>query len=434
MTLKRILLLALCCGFLAPTATAQYGLHVGAMYGQLSSQKFQPANINFGDYEKFQIGALGSGWAGNSHASLQGLLFNGGTITGETIDRVLDQSGENMAITAGYALSLLQVNVKVGSLPLGFYLDEYQSVSAGLNSSATPGLVLRGNAPYAGETVSDENLFGTRTHVRELGIGTGISTGKLKLGFRLKFLQGLAFDDLKQANYSLFTEEDGTFIDLVADYDLYRSINASPSGLFDFQGFGVGVDLGAVLKVNDNLSAGIAVNDLGAIFWDAKRYNNQVDIRFEGINVVNLFQDSLSNEIERQVDSLQNLLLPDSTLENYTQVLGTTVRLHANYTLNEKSYLVGTFIYAPMTTNAYSRLPLLNVGYYRMLANDLAVGANVYGGGTDLIGFGVMGGYTIRAGEKVKINLMIAADNILGVALPSVGKGASLSGGLSVSY
>lgn len=162
---------------------AQYNIQSTLLRDHVWSQANQPANIVEGDFEKFRYGAQGSFWFGNSHAPLDGIFAEGGYITDAVKDRLLGDLKAKEDISAGYHLGLAAVNVKFGEQRVGFYLDDYASVYTRFNNPNTLGLVLKGNGPYAGDTVSDRDISGKLLRTRELSVGTGWKWDKLSLAF-----------------------------------------------------------------------------------------------------------------------------------------------------------------------------------------------------------------------------------------------------------
>lgn len=412
---------------------AQFELQPSLLRGHVWSQTYQPANIVEGEYEKFRYGAIGNLWLGNTHAPLKGIFAEGGFITDEVKDRLIGDLKANEDISAGYHLGLAAVNVKIGEMPLGIYLDEYNTVYARFNNPNTMGLILRGNGPYAGDTVSDSGIRGALVRTRELGVGTGFKGDKFSFGGRLRLKQGIRMAELANLDYALYTDTLGTQVSVSADYDLYTTPKLGKTGLFAFQGFGLGVDLGARYMASDKLDFELAVTDIGFTSWRTNHMNESVDVNWEGISITSLLVDSVSPIIEDQVDSIKEILLPDTTEDNHLLIAPTVVRLGGTFHLNEQASLSGTVIWSPIASGARTRLPMINVAYQHEVITGLTVGANVYGLGLDTYGVGAMANYLITAGS-VGIDVLVGSDNLLGWIAPSIGRGMSVYGGVGVSF
>ncbi|MFN8396798.1 MAG: DUF5723 family protein [Bacteroidia bacterium] len=412
---------------------AQFELQPSLLRGHVWSQTYQPANIVEGEYEKFRYGAIGNLWLGNTHAPLKGIFAEGGFITEEVKDRLIDDLKPKEDISAGYHLGLAAVNVKLGELPLGIYLDEYNAVYTRFNNPNTLGLILKGNGPYAGQTVSDSAIRGAIVRTRELGVGTGFKTNKLSIGGRLRLKQGIRMADLANLQYALYTDSLGTQVHAFADYDLYTTPKLGKTGLFAFQGFGLGLDLGARYTVFDKLDFEVAVTDIGFTSWKTNHMKETVDVNWEGISITSLLVDSVSPLIQHQVDSIKAILLPDTTEENHLLIAPTVVRLGGTYHLSEQASLSGTLIWSPLASGARTRLPMINVAYQHEVIEGLTLGANVYGLGLDTYGVGAMANYTITAGS-VGIDILAGSDNLLGWIAQGIGRGMSVYGGVGVSF
>lgn len=420
---------------LADQAYSQYGLQVGNLHNRIWSQAYNPANIAFSSKGAIEIGAMGTGWFGNNNATLDGIFAENNVITQATADRLVGELSTGNALTAGYTLDLLSVNLDLGERRWGFYLGSGLSASAEFNEAQTLGLVLKGNGPYKGDTVSDSGITGNFYQVNSIGAGTSFDLSeKLKLGARLNLLQGSQIFDLQESSYSLYTSSNGTQVDLDADYAFYTIADTGSTNLFSFNGLGASVNVGLVYQLNEKIQLEAAITDLGMLSWMTDKKSRAVELdAFEGIFIENILADDLAGIIEDEVDSLTALVTPDSVRENYNMMTPVRLRIGGTYTLNEDAQLSATVIYSPLRQGAHTPLPLLNVAYQHEVMDGLKFGANVYGGGYDTYGVGLMGTYRVVT-TKVDIDLLIGGDNLTGLFLPSAGRGMSAYGGVGVTF
>ncbi len=411
---------------------AQYDLQPTLLRSHVWSQTYQPANIVEGEYESFRYGAIGTGWLGNRYAPLKGVFDENGYIQEATKDRLIGDLGTYEVISAGYHLGLAAINFKIGELPIGIFLDEYNTVNAEFSNPKTLGLVLKGNGPYAGQVVSDE-VSGNISRVRELAFGTGWKTDKLSFGARLRIKQGIRMANLAYSHYSLYTAANGTEVELEADYDLALTPKLAKPGLFAFQGIGAGVDLGVRYQLSEKLDLDLAVTDFGFTSWKTNQLADEVNVNWEGFSVTSLFMDSVSTIIQDQVDSIKGILLPD-TIEGRTMLMAPmSIRASATFHLNEQANLSGTIVWNPIAIGAPTRLPLISVAYQHELIEGLTVGGNVYGLGLDTYGFGAMANYQFTVGSA-SFDILAGSDNLLGLVVPSIGRGMSVYGGVGVGF
>lgn len=404
----------------------QYGLQTGQLSTSAWSQRFQPANIVEGDYQKFRYSAQGAGWVGNTDLQLKGLW--GGYISNEEKDHILAQIQDGLQASGGYNVGVANVNVRIGSQVLAFSLDQDLSATGHLGNANTIGLVLKGNQPYAGTSVQEDDLWGTFTQTRTLGIGSAWKFGDFSLGARLNLIQGSRFAELDHATFDIYTAPDGEYIDIDAEYDLYTTKQGS-TGPLKFNGMGAGIDLGFAYQASEKLRLDAALIGAGFTNWNGSQVRDTVQLRWEGVSLANLLEDSLPAEIEHQVDSLQGLLFPDTVDAQRRILLPFQVRIGGSYALGEHGVIGLQLVYVPMRSGAQTPMPVINVNYRHEVISGLLLGANAYFGGADGFGVGAMAAYTLPLGTS-KLHIMAGGDNLVGLIAPGVGRGFSLYGGL----
>lgn len=411
----------------------QYGLNTAHLQSNPISQRYQPANILECGEAKFRYFGTASIWGANNSFDLAGILAENGTITDAAAQEMVDGIGNSFRANFGMDVDPAFVNAQIKGRMWSFGVDQQIKFGAGSKASGTLGLILLGNKSYQGETIEDQGLNFIRMKYRSLSVGTGFDLGKIKLGVRGKLIQGSRFIQLRNSQYSLYTETDGTRIDVDADYDLLRTKEFNGISLAKTQGFGLGADVGMLMDLNDKMTLSAALTDVGFIAWpNVKRYNNNVSLSYEGISVSSLFADNLDSTVQQSVDSLIDLMLPDSSELTYTMLLPMSIRVGLRYNLSEKDVLIPELIYSPMNNGAKTALPLLNVAYQRELHSMITVGANLYGGGTDLYGVGLMADAHFPSGP-VQVHIHLATDNIIALIAPGAGRGFGLFGGIGLS-
>ena len=415
-------------------AEAQFGLQTGLLRDRIWSQTYNPANLSFTEFETFQFGSRADGWFGNNRATLDGVFAENNTITTETANRLVSELGNDNVLNAGYSWDLAMANCQLGEMKWGFYLSQGISATVGFNEPRTLGMVLNGNGPYAGDTIADDDVWGRIQRWRGLGAGTSFDLGdKLKLGVRLNLLQGIRLFDLESTSYQFYTSANGTEIDLDANYTFRMTPGFSNPQTFDFNGLGASVSAGIVFELNEQMSIEAALTDLGMISWTTDKNSRLVQIEdFQGIVINSILTDSLDGLLDSQVDSLENLVIPDSTRESFATLTPVRLRLGWNYQIGENGLLNATIVYNPLRSGTYTALPLISVAYQHEVIDGLKFGANAYALGHDTFGFGLMGTYRLDVG-KAKIDLLAGSDNLTGLLLPSVGYGFNVYGGVGLT-
>lgn len=412
----------------------QHGLQRSRLSRSIWSQQWQPANLIYGDSLQFRYGGDAALWFGNAHASIQGVFAENGFITEEVKDRLVDELRAGEVISAGYDIGLASVNVRIKNRTWGFYLRQHRSGLAGFDNPNTLGLILKGNGPYAGETISDPDIFAKILNYRSLGVGTAFDFDKIKLGVRLNLLEGRRMLDLDRMSYSLFTSANGTELDLSASFDLYGTPTQSNLELFEFQGLGASLDAGLIYQVNEKLQIDFALVNLGYLNWTSNNLLHDVNIEdWEGVFVTNIFEDSIPALVEQEVDSLEQLIFPDTVAGNHGFLTPMSIRLGGTYRLGTNNQIGCLIVYSPIRQGAHTRLPLTSVIYQHQVIPGLQLGANAYFGGSDTFGFGAMANYGFTVGSA-NFDVLLGSDNVLGFALTSVGRGFNIYGGLGVGF
>ncbi|MEM0998712.1 MAG: DUF5723 family protein [Bacteroidota bacterium] len=417
---------------LGPTQSwGQQGILLQQMPDRIWSQRFQPANLLNGEYSSFRYGGQGSVYAGNAQATLDGIFVADGFITEAAKDQIISQLGPDQVVNLGYHLGLAAVNIKAGNLPLGFYLDQRLDATVGFNDPNTFGLIFKGNGPYAGDTVSDAGISGRLYSTRRLGVGTAFEFGKLKFGVRLNLIQGLRMADLDRLNYSLYTHPDGIQIDLQANYSLSATADLGNVGIASFQGFGASLDLGVTYDINEKFRVEASVTDAGFTSWQTEKIEDNIDIDWQGVSITSLFDDSIPEILEAEVDSLRELVFPDTVQSNLTLSTPLSLRLGGTMQVGDHGELGAMIMFNPSRSGGFTQLPLINLRYQHEVVTGLRLAANAYGGGTDVYGVGVMAAYRLAINDWA-VDLALGGENVIGYLAPSAGRGFSFFGGIGV--
>lgn len=443
----RSLIALFCFIFLVAGSTfSQHGLGLALMSNNVLSQKYQPANILETKVSKvyyslvldsdstyFKYAADFSGWAGSNQTTFDGVFGENGYIPVEVRERIAADLGNGGKFGGGLNLGYVNLNVKINERQFGFFLDENITGNVRLNNGKTAGLALLGNKPYLGETITDENIQANFQRTRSLGVGTGwdfLDNQKLKIGVRAKIYQGVQFNQLNDLDYSLFTEENGIRVDINSNFDYIQSDNDKAINMFTFQGIGAGADFGIIYEIDTGIQISASILDAGVMFWNAEQYQNDFEVSWEGLDIGSLIGGNLANT-DSIIDSLTNIVLPDSSEISYIAPTGTRVSLAAEFDLNKKMKLGAQIWYSPLLNGPYTPLPILNVSYLCKLHSRFQIGVNAYGGGMEMYGFGAVanGNFHIKA---TRFDLTVGSDNLAGIVAPSFGRGFNVFAGIGV--
>ncbi|MEM6261195.1 MAG: DUF5723 family protein [Bacteroidota bacterium] len=428
--MKRHLILLFLIAVASPLLYGQYGLHLQFAREHLASQQFQPANILFQPAQKFAVGSDVGFWAANNNISFDALLLEDNFVSEEAKQEILDQLNGSTQFQAGFQAAYGHVNVRIKDQLWSFSFRDKFNLGLGFENPNTAGLILEGNADYAGQTVSDDDVRFHLIQYHELAIGRGFQWGKIKAGVHAKLLAGRNMVQVDPLSYSLFTESDGSQIDLTGDFAYADDQPASgyPTG------FGGVIDMGIIYEYSEKITFQASILDVGAISWDSRELTGDESFSYEGFDLGDLIGDDGSGDFVFIADTLENTFVIDSQETRITTVLPTRISLGGTYQLNEKSQLLVS-LHSGLTSFAPSLgIPLLHLGYDRKLKSWLNIGGSLYGGGGDLYGVGLHGRAGIPVGEDKKIGVILSADNVLGLVIPSISRGISLNGGLSFTW
>ena len=260
-------------------------------------------------------------------------------------------------------------------------------------------------------------------------------TEQLRIGAKLKVLLGVGRADVKMENVQAdLNDENKWLITANAQADVsikgftykqkekeykqkpgtYSYVNKLDVSGFGLNGFGLGVDLGASYKLNDDWSFSAALLDLGFIRWayDMQARNINGTFEFNGFHDADVSKSS-PNSLKNQGDGYSDQLADFAHLQDQgdqggrTTGIGTTLNLGAEYTLPMYRQLSFGLLSSTRIQGAYSWTEA------RLSANWEALrwldGGMTFGVGS----FGASAGWLINIHPK-GYNFFIGMDHILG--------------------
>lgn len=279
-------------------------------------------------------------------------------------------------------------------------------------------LGLEGNSSFIGRELDLSQLAGDTRYYREIGIGywKDFPDKKFTIGARLKYLIGFfnasssnSFDGkmtISEDNFNTkFEFSNATYntsgVDLFSD----GSSAAISSHLIGNSNTGFGLDIGANWQINKQLSAAVAINDLGFINWkvDPKNYSIQdTTFTYRGITLkdVDDFQQTLEDSISNKFQSLE-------TTNSYKTSLNSRIYASMTFEIDDKSKVTGSIA----NHGVLGRLRMLYaVGYTRKLGKIFTVSGNLIKSPQHGIDLGI--GYTIDLGP---VQFYLASDKLIGL-------------------
>jgi hypothetical protein len=279
-------------------------------------------------------------------------------------------------------------------------------------------LVLKGNSSFIGRELDLSKVAADARYYREIGLGywKDFPDQKFTIGVRLKYLIGFFnasssnnFDGkmtISEDNFNTnFDFSNATFntsgVDLFSD----GSSAAISSHLIGNSNTGFGIDLGANLHINKQLSMALAINDVGFINWkvDPKNYNVQdTTFDYRGITLkdVDNFQQTLEN-------SISDKFVSNETANAYKTSLNSRIYASMTFQIDPKSKITGSIA----NHGVLGRLRMLYaVGYTRSFGKVFTVSGNLIKSPQHGVDIGI--GYTVDLGL---VQFYLATDKLIGL-------------------
>jgi len=425
--MKRILFLI----YLLPLwALGQSGLHLQYMANAPTGQFYQPALLTEMQMNTLRLSGGGGAWLKSASVTYETLQGISNFLTDDFKRQLIADLDTDNSFQMGYDYNQM-LNFKAGKARLGISWRNRWGLNGDFENPLSMGLLLRGNASYAGEIISDEGIMLRNFRYWELGLSAASTIGeKVKLGVRAKLLLGQRFLGIENLDYNLFTATDGGRITVDGAYDF----------VFDAVGneatdnIGLGVDLGIIYDINEKWRFQAAAVDIGYINWNADRYQNSFDLDYEGVDLQDLITTSDGSNAVFITDTLRTLLTPDSTRETFATSLPMQLSMAIGRKIGEKGQLMLSGHVAPGDIAPRFDQVLVNLAYHHQFTKWLMLGVNAYGGGPDTYGLGAVGMIQIVKGDELFVSIYGGMDNALGLLLPAQGQGSGAQVGVSMGF
>jgi len=169
-------------------------------------------------------------------------------------------------------------------------------------------LTFYGNQPFTNQTLNlDKSNFNSLSYsYLEVSYGQSSISKRNKSSFwaDLAFLIGHNFSTINLNEASVFTEQNGAYLDISLSESSITLSDTSTSNLA--KGFGAKLDL-FYLRETENSKFLFSTENIGTIFWrNSEAAFLDTTFRFEGLKIGNIFQ--LSDSIWNQVPSTDRLI------------------------------------------------------------------------------------------------------------------------------
>jgi len=290
--------------------------------------------------------------------------------------------------------------------------------------------IFYGNAYYAGQTAF---FTGTKVYNYEYD-RLGFSVQKefhsqksaWQAGARISLIGIHTAVHLRIDQGSLFTEENGAYID--ASYDFNFSVSDSTNhSPFQIDGVGPLLDLTASwTNYLRNSRITFFISNLGFASWNKNTRNYQGDstVHYEGINVDNFLSPDNSSALHFNTDSLLKYTGTSLQFRRKTFFLPVSFSSILDHSFTKRMFLQAGISYRPYP----DLLPLFFVKPYWRLTSSLQLAAIASYGGTAEYALG----FEMDALLMHHMKIILGSGNVLGIFIPEQTTSASLF--LQLSY
>ena len=182
-------------------------------------------------------------------------------------------------------------------------------------------LILLGNKPFAGQTltVPDSKYYSIYFNQIKGGMGYRIDkpggihhiTGNIAVNF------GQNYNELLMNNSSLYTDVNGEYLDINADFNTHVS-DTVWAEWFEVRGIGASLDFEYDFDKPGNFHFDIAVKNLGFITWTGNSFIGETDTSFifNGIDIDTT--GNIGGDNDFSVNSIRNLIFNDINSSSFT--------------------------------------------------------------------------------------------------------------------
>ena len=255
---------------------------------------------------------------------------------------VIENSKENNYVTGALEIDLIYFGcqIKKGFLNVGIRHRLYA------RAFYTPDLLKLawyGNNPYVVQQMDLSSSWVNVDHFNSWYVGYAFPIGKfVEMGVRFNINQGFSNIQTQKSDVKMLTNENDASVYEVSALTSYQvntsnitSQESAGNYLFDFNNFGISVDLGATFQVHEQVKLNLSILDLGYIAWqsDLTSYEGA----YEEVHFTGVYGDV--NEEDQDIfkmysDTLKKLFEPRESSFPYSAVLPARLIVGAEYYFN----------------------------------------------------------------------------------------------------
>ncbi|MEZ5145718.1 MAG: DUF5723 family protein [Bacteroidales bacterium] len=236
---------------------------------------------------------------------------------------------------------------KPGSMFYYFGVDFQNVLDSQLDSDLIR-ILLKGNKPYAGQTLYINNSEYLNQYFNRIkgGVGFYFGSGEVvhAVSAKLALSIGQNYDQVGVSGSSFYTHPEGDYLDLSLHAET-QAADTSWGKLTDINGLGVSTDLYYSIQKEKDFYAGICIQNLGFISWSGNPFVASMDstFRFSGIS-----NDTTGNQdipTNYSYDNLRRLIFDNPDDSPFTESLPMILNLSAGKFFSEGKFYAGLSAY-----------------------------------------------------------------------------------------
>lgn len=245
--------------------------------------KFNPANLGLASHRQngMEVFGVGVSISNNSFSLDDYNTYTGATLSESDKQKLLDKiPSEGLKLTADAEATTLAFGTG------NFVISLSGLGAADINLGRAPmELLLNGNT--LADTVDLNDMYGEGYGLAALNLSYGrllykMNDRELAVGGTFRYLRGFGYEEIIELN--------GEAVTLATGFEGEGSMAARTAT----GGSGFAVDLGAALKINNNYTAGVILNNfLSAIKWNKDTKEHRFEFAFDSLTATNIDGDSI---------------------------------------------------------------------------------------------------------------------------------------------
>ncbi|MCH8330378.1 MAG: hypothetical protein IH946_03205, partial [Bacteroidetes bacterium] len=274
-------------------------------------------------------------------------------------------------------------------------------------------LVFYGNASMAGDTalLAGININRFRYNQVQLSAKRLIirADNSLAFGGGVSFIQGANYISGEIVDGSIYTQEDGEFLDVRINF-IGEISDTSDLRTLAFNGTGFSADL-SFMYHSPNIDVDVHLTDLGVISWNDQSAKLAKDtlVLWEGLVLDDVLNSSGSFFDEEALDSLLDDLMPDENKGSLSSKLPMNLYLFFSRPFSENKIKAGIGLHHRFFVN-YSPMVFFRGSY--LLNDNFSFGLNASYGGYGSVNFGLeldqaIAGFRYKLGSQALLGWIL---------------------------